>query len=186
MSSEEFFREYEESALEENSGEEIVSNVRGRRSARQKSGGKKLKSFGAMGFITLILVVFVVLFSSGNLIPAMLSERLIEETDVQYADAVESKKLVFQQALFSGSVPEDTAKILKDNGVLVGYEKDGEFIETNQRDGELALKVDNDVIEAKDFVSEAWENVKLYDAFNEATYGRAGYYYDASAEKVFQ
>lgn len=186
MSSEEFFREYEESALEENTGEEIVSNVHGKRNPTQKMGGKKLKSFSAVGFITAILVVFVALFSSGNLIPVALSERLVEETDVQYADAMESKKLVFQQALYSGSVPEDTADLLKKNGVLVGYEENGEFIETNKRDGELSLKVDKDIVTASNFISEVWANIKLYDAFNEATYGRAGYYYDASADKVFQ
>lgn len=187
MDSEEFLREYEESALEENSGEEIVSHVSGKRknSFGNKKKGGKLKKFGAIGFLTAMLVVFVVLFSSGNLIPAALSDRLVEETDVQYADAMESKKLVFQQALYSGSVPKDTAELLKNRGVLVGYEENGEFIETNQRDGELSLKVDNEIISAKDFVKEEWENVKLYDAFNEATYGRAAYYYDASARNVF-
>ena len=187
MDSEEFLREYEESALEENSGEEIVLHVSGKRknSFGNKKKGGKLKKFGAMGFLTAMLVVFVVLFSSGNLIPAALSDRLVEETDVQYADAMESKKLVFQQALYSGSVPKDTTELLKNRGVLVGYEENGEFIETNQREGELSLKVDNEIISAKDFVKAEWENVKLYDAFNEATYGRAAYYYDASARNVF-
>ena len=110
-------REHENFALEGKNGE-IISRVQGK---SKKRSGKKLKSYGAAGFITAMIVIFLAFFSSGNLIPAAISERLVEEMDVQYADAVESKKLVFQQALYSGEIPEDTAEILKNKGVLVGY-----------------------------------------------------------------
>lgn len=181
MSAEEILRSNEDSALEET---QIISRVTGQKS--KNSGSKLKKSFSAAGFITAMIVIFTFLFSSGNLIPSAISERLVEETDVQYADAVESKIAVFQQALFSGEVPENTARRLKENGVLVGEEKNGEFVETNKTSGNLSLKIDNKVVSAGDFATEANDNVKLYNAFNTATYSRAAYYYDRSAERVFE
>ena len=94
MSAEEILRSNEDSALEET---QIISRVTGQKS--KNSGSKLKKSFSAAGFITAMIVIFTFLFSSGNLIPSAISERLVEETDVQYADAVESKIAVFQQAL---------------------------------------------------------------------------------------
>ena len=178
MSAEEVLRLNERSALR---GERIVSHVVG------KSGkkGRKLKGFSATAFATALILVFVVLFSSGNLIPAAISERLIEETDVQYADAVESKILVFQQALITGEVPDNTVKRLKDNGVLVGRVVDGEFVE-GKEGSDLALSMDGKIITAENFVREVNTNAKLYGALNNATYSRAAYYYDDSAKEVFR
>ena len=181
MDATEVLRTSESSALND---EQIVSNVVGKNKKTNVAG--KLGGITVVGFITALVAVFAVLFSSGNFIPAAISERLIEETDVQYADAVESKKLVFQQALMSGEVPDNTAKVLAQNGVLVGYMENGEFKEGNQYDGELVLKMDDKVIKAKDFVSEVSSNLNLYNAFNNATYSRAAYYYDEAARKVFQ
>ena len=171
----------EASALNNN---QIISHVTGKNSKSTKT--RKLSSLGAAGFITIMIVFFLVIFGSGNIIPSALSERLIEETDVQYADAVESKKIVFQQALRNGEIPDDTAKILKNNGVLVGYTNDGEFVETAQHSGGLTLKLDNKLITADNFVAEVSSNVKLYNAFDQATYSRAAYWYDEPARKVMQ
>ncbi|MBQ3464661.1 hypothetical protein IJH15_00330 [Candidatus Saccharibacteria bacterium] len=164
-------RSYDDAALDNS---QFVSSVSGKGSTGEKNG--KWKAFSAGGFITAIIIVFAVLFGSGNMIPSAISERLIEETDVQYADAVKSKEIVFQQAMYQGSIPEDTEKLLKDNGV--------ETIHTES--GEIALKIGDKTISARDFISEISSNVKLYDAFTKATYGRAAYYYDEAAEKVFQ
>ncbi|MBR3138562.1 hypothetical protein IKG38_00910 [Candidatus Saccharibacteria bacterium] len=183
MSAEELLVKNEEKAI---SGDDFIANVYGRNT---KIEGKKLsgwKSLGVMGFLTAIIVVFAILFSSGNIIPSAISERLVEETDVQYADAVASKELVFQQALFNGEIPEDTAEILKRKGVLVGYLKDDKFVESNKNNGALSLKIDNKIIAASDFISEVESNLKLYEAFNEATYSRAAYYYDEAAQDVFK
>ena len=68
MSAEEVLRENENNALE---GNQFVSNVGGK-SINLKTGGKKLKSLGAAGFITAMIVVVVALFGSGNLL--MISE----------------------------------------------------------------------------------------------------------------
>lgn len=182
MSAEEVLRSSERSALNNN---QIVSHVVGK-NPKLKSP-KKLKSFGVMGFITLIIVLFFAFFSSGNLIPSAISERLIEETDVQYTDAVESKKLVFQQAMFSGELPDDTASILKQRGVEVGYiNNEGDFEEGNKTSTELVLRMNNEIITANDFIEKVSSDVKLYEAFNDATYSRAAYYYDESAKKVFK
>ena len=180
MSAEESLRSSEEAALSNN---QIISSVTGNKS---KKGGKMKKSFSAAAFITAIIVIFTVFFSSGNLIPSAISERLIEETDVQYADAVESKILIFQQALYEGNIPENTVEKLKKNGVLVGYVKDGGFVEANQAGTSLSLKMNDRIISSKDFPSEVNSNAVLYKAFNESTYSRAAYYYDKSAQKVFK
>ena len=171
MTAEEYLRSSERSALENN---QIVSKVTGDKSQLNLKG--KAKAFGAMGFITALIVVVAVLFSSGNLIPAAISDRLIEETDVQYADAVESKKLVFQQAMKNGDLPENTVEILKQNGMEV----------EKAESGEIVLKMDNKTVTADNFISEVSTNVNLYNAFDKATYQRAAYYYDETAKKVFK
>lgn len=169
MSAEEILRRTERSAAT-NTDEKsiIVSHVIG------KASGKKLgahKSAGAIGLITLLLLVMTILFSSGNLIPAAISERLIEATDVQYADATESKFLVFQQALETGDIPENTIKRLGNQGVKV--------------DGNTLI-YKNETITADNFINKVHSNVGFYNAFTAATYDRAAYYYDESAEKVFK
>ncbi len=181
MGADTVLRESEQKAL---SGDQFISNVSGKTKIKSN---KSIKSAGVMVFLTAIILVFAILFSSGNLIPSAISERLVEETDVQYADAVESKKIVFQQALYNGEIPEDTAKILKENGVLVGYSSDSDFIEGNKNDGgELVLKMGDKIILAQDFITEVSHNIELYNAFNNATYSRAAYYYDEAAKEVFK
>ena len=178
MKADDILRDNEINAL---SHSQFVSNVTGKSVVSSK---KKIKSFGAVGIITAMVAVFGVIFSSGNMIPSAISERLIEETDVQYADAVESKMLVFQQALLNGEIPSNTASILKDHNVLVGYLDNGSFKETNQNGGSLVLKMGDNIITPEKFISEVHSNANLYNAFNLATYSRAAYYYDESAEEV--
>ena len=207
MTAEEVLRESERSALDNN---QVISKVSGKDiRAKSKRGWK---SFGALGFITVIIAVFAVVFSSGNLIPAAISERLIEETDVQYADAVGSKEVVFQQAMYEGEIPENTASILKGKNVLTGYvDNNGSFIETNQHDGGISLLMLGNgpniasvartygaitsgtygdktgrLITADDFITAVNNDTELYSAFTDATYGRAAYYYDDAAKKVFK
>ena len=171
MTAEEVLRSSESHALENN---QIVSHVTGKGTPIKAKG--KIKAFGAMGFITLAIIVAAVLFSSGNLIPSAISERLIEETDVQYADAVESKKLVFQQAMQNGDLPENTIAVLKQHGV-----------ETEKADnGEIVLKMGDKTITADNFITEVSTDVNLYNAFDQATYSRAAYYYDETAKEVFK
>lgn len=178
MSTEEILRSNEQSVLDG----KIVSHVTGRKAGKKRN---KAGKFSATAFVTALLLVFVVLFSSGNLIPWAVSEQLIEETDVQYADAVESKILVFQQAMMTGDVPNNTIMRLKESGVLVGYIENGEFIE-GKNGGSLVLKMGDKIIQAKDFVNAIHSNAVLYDAFNEATYSRAAYYYDEAAQVAFR
>lgn len=179
MSAKEILRSNEQMAL---NGSHIVSHVVGKSEGGKK---KKKRGFSATAFATALILVFVVLFSSGNLIPAAISERLIEETDVQYADAVESKMLVFQQALVSGEVPSNTVKRLKDNDVMVGRVVNGEFIE-GAEGSNLVLKMGEKIITAENFVSVVNSDAKLYSAVNNATYSRAAYYYDEAAQEVFR
>ena len=182
--SDDILRSSEESASAPINNNQIISNVIGKK--QKIKSPKKIASLGAMGFITVMLLIVAFLFSSGNLIPAAISNRLIEETDVQYADAVQSKEIVFQQALREGDIPDNTTELLAQSGVTVGYMSNGEFVEGNQVDGSLVLKMDDKIITADQFVDEANSNVKLYDAFNRATYSRAAYYYDDSAKEVFK
>ena len=171
MSIEDVLRESETEALDNN---QIISSVTGK--SIKKNLADKKGSFSVMIFLTLVIGVAAVLFGSGNLIPSAIMERLIEETDVQFADAVASKMIVFQQALISNDVPSDTIKRLGEGGVEVGH-----FTDENT----LSLKYNGRVIPAKDFASEASSDAKLYNAFSNATYGRAAYYFDSAAQKVF-
>ena len=181
MGADTILKNSEKNALNNN---QFISNVSGKINLKSN---KKIKSASVMLFLTAIIVVFAIFFSSGNLIPSAISERLVEETDVQYADAIESKKLVFQQALYNGEIPEDTTKILKENGVLAGYFDGDNFVESNRnKSGELVLKMGNKIITAKNFISEVSHDTNLYSAFNNATYSRAAYYYDEAAKEVFK
>ena len=181
MSGSEVLQESENSALVNN---QIVSNVVGKKT--KVKGVGNLKGISALGFVVVMIVVFAVIFNSGTLIPSAISERLIEETDVQYADAVESKKIVFQQALADGEIPENTAEILGKNGVLVGYMDNGEFKEGNKHSGGLVLKQGEKIITPENFINETNNNIELYNALDSATYKRAAYYYDEAAEEVFK
>ena len=168
MSAEEVLQANERSATYGNTDGQFVSRVAG------KTSGKKLKnrkSLGALGLIALMLVVLAILMSFGNFIPAAISERLIEATDVQYADAVESKMLVFQQALESGDIPANTVKRLKGQGVEVNGS---------------TLTFKGETITAGNFIDKVHSNAAFYNAFTAATYDRAAYFYDAPAEEVFR
>ena len=181
MSGSEVLQESENSALTNN---QIVSNVVGKKT--KVKGVGNLKGISALGFVVVMIVVFAVIFNSGTLIPSAISERLIEETDVQYADAVESKKIEFQQALMDGEIPENTAEILGKNGVLVGYMDNGEFKEGNKHSGGLVLKQGDKIITPENFINETDNNIELFNALDSATYKRAAYYYDEAAEEVFK
>lgn len=147
---------------------------------------RRVTSFGAIGFLTIMIAVAAILFSSGNLVPAALSQRLMEETDVQYADLVESKKIVLQQALRDGELPDDTARILKENGYSVGYVgEDGVFVEDNKAGRALVLLHEGEIITAEDFVTRMGTDPGLYAAVQAATYDRAAAYYDEAATDVF-
>lgn len=152
---------------------QFISSVKGK-SLKVKSKGKKF-SFSVLFLVTLMIAAIAVIFFSGNAIPSSISENLIEETDVQYADAVESKILVFQQAMKNGDIPTNTVSNLEDNNVTM-YKTDS---------GQYALKIDNKEVSADNFYTEIHNNIKLYEAFNKATYGRAAYYFDEPAQEVF-
>lgn len=181
MNAGQILRASEASALHNN---QIISRVTGKKINTKKI--KKTKSFGAIGFIIAMLVFFLAIFGSGNIIPSLLSDLLVEETDLQYADAVASKKIILQQALKNGELPNDTTRILKEQGVLVGYLDNNNFIETNTYTNGLILKIDNKIITADNFINEINSNPKLYNAFEQATYSRAAYWYDDAAQKVMR
>lgn len=166
MSAEEVLKASERSAVENELGKQFVSRVTGKTNAK-----KHTKAWGALGLIILMLIVAAVVMSFGNFIPAAISERLIEATDVQYADAVESKMLVFQQALESGDIPANTVKRLEGQGVEVNGS---------------TLTFKGETITAGNFIDKIHSNAAFYNAFTAATYDRAAYFYDAPAEEVFR
>lgn len=181
MSADSILKSSERSALKNN---QFVSHVVGKKGGKSS---KKIKSFGAAGFLTIMIAIIAVLFGTGNIIPSAISERLVEETDVQYADMVESKKIILQQALRTGDIPDDTAELLKESGILVGYLDDnGNFIENNKSGKASVLKRNDEIIIAEDFISKVSTDPTLYSAINKATYDRAAGYYDEEAKKVFR
>ena len=179
MSAEELLRSNELAAL---NGDRIVSHVSGRPGKKKRGKAKKAS---AMFFATGIILVFMVFFSSGTLVPAAISERLVEETDVQSADGVESKLAVFQYALVTGDVPLNTVRKLAENGVLVGRMVDGKFDE-GVNGGNLVLSMNGKIITAENFMDAVLADARLYEIFNKATYSPAAYYYDDAAREVFK
>lgn len=179
MTADELLRSSERSAL---NNTQYVSSVNGKNT--KINSRKKLVSWSATGLIIAMIVVAALFFSSGNLIPAKIQERLVEETDVQYADMVASKMLAFQQALYQGEIPDDTAENLKTKGILVGYMDGGEFVEDNKSGESSVLNAKGEIITADDFITRVYDDVVIYNAINEATYGRAAGYYDEEAYKI--
>ena len=166
MSAEEVLKASERSAVINPNETEIVSRVMGK--TNKKHGHKSL---GALGLIALMVIVMSILMSFGNFIPAAISERLIEATDIQYADAVESKLLVFQQALESGDIPENTVKRLEGQEIIVNGN---------------SLEFKGKTITATNLNDVAHSDVAFYNAIMAATYDRAAYFYDEPAEEVFR
>ena len=109
MSAEEVLRSTERSASSL-SNNPYVSSVVGK--SKKLKTSKKIKSMAATGMIVVMVAIFAIVLGSGNIIPAKVQENLVEQTDVQYADMVASKMLVFQQAMLSGTIPEDTVENL--------------------------------------------------------------------------
>jgi len=165
------------------------------------TGGKKKKLAGAAATaaIVIILCLSLFLFLGGNYYIDAIQTRFVEVTDTQYADAVQSKELVFQKALKEGKIPINTFNRLKEEEVIIGY-LDGEtFVESNvgpvieekeppeeDKLGPLSVKMGDKIISADDFYYEINHNIKLYGAFTKSTYGRAAYYYDDKAQQVFE
>ena len=147
------------------------------------SNKKKLRTWGATGAITLILVILMVFLGSGFLIPVGVYERLIEATDVSRADAVESQIIVVQQALKQGELPENTQARLKENGAAVGRVENGGF--TEAKDGNAVL-YNGRVVTAAEFQTAVNSDAGLYSAVMKATYMPAAYYYDEAAKEVFR
>ncbi len=180
-----------------------TTNVTGAIAAGAKSG--KLKSVSIKTFgVVVAVIALVVLFATPIYAIDAISTRLIEETDVQYADSVQNKALVFQNALENGEIPENTFERLEQEGVEVGYMDGDTFVASrfgqtvvadldsaitysDAKKSALSLKLDDGtVIPASQFYKEVNSNVKLYNAFNNSTYSRAAYYYDEEAQRVFR
>lgn len=194
MSYEQALIESENNALEEH---EFVSNVNtsrqpsrlGRRALSTGIAPKAAKSHPILSVFLVIgiaiLGIFVMQFDEE--VPSLFNDLIIEATDVQNADHIESSKLVFEEALRTGNIPNDTASLLKEKEYQVGYlDENGNFIEDNKSGKSSVLKKDSQIISADDFIQEINSNVGLYDAFKHATYDKAAYYYDEAANKVFE
>lgn len=166
-------------------GVSIVSSVTGNKGQKAKR-----RSLGAIGLVVATIGLLVLLFNPANfaLIPAAIMERLFETFDTQRADTVESMMIIFQQALKVGEIPKKTAEILKEKNFLVGFIKDGNFVEGNKSEGgELVIKDNDKIISQSNFISEVHQPL-LYSAFNDAVLGginsSVAYYFDDAANEV--
>lgn len=183
MSSEEILKSTEQAAL--TTGDHFSSVTS--KKLNLKFNKKRRGSFGASAVILAIVGIALFFFGSTSNIPSDISDRLISATDVQYADAVESKKIILAEALKTGDFPSDTAKQLAKDGYLIGYfDQNNDFIEANKAEVPLVIKKDDQVIAAADFISTIGSDAKLYAAINNATYGRAAYYYDDAATSTLR
>ena len=197
MSAQEEIFQSDESAASDSSAENDAGysvNVTGEKTGGKISGkaegGKPKKKFGAAVVITGFLVIIMFLMLA---VPSFAMDHIatttIEQTDQQYADWMQSNALVLQQSMLKGYLPSNTDTRFEDEGVIVGYMENGVFVEgreSPERKIPLCLKMDDEIIEAKDFYYEFNHNVKLHGIINKVTYGRAGAYYDPAAEEVFK
>ena len=169
-------------------GSELVAtNFKSSVTGKTPIKSNKKRSFGALWLVIAALVVFGVMFGAGNLLPSMISERLIETFDMQWADAVESKIIVFQQALRSASgIPKKLVDTFKNYNILIGRIDNGNFIEATDSSDGLVLKIGEKIIRPEDFVDEIHNDVGLYNAFDQATFSRAAYHFDKSAMEVMK
>lgn len=184
MSAEEILKSNEREALEYG---DHFSSVSGKKLNIKWDQKRHRAGFGATLMILALVILGVVFFGTTSTIPSDISDRLVAQTDVQYADAVESKKIVIAEALKSGSFPSDTAQQFADEGYLIGYfDENDNFVETNQASQALVIKKDDQIITADKFIETVSSDAKLYAAMNKATYGRAAYYYDDAATEALR
>ncbi|MCR5832383.1 MAG: hypothetical protein K6G36_00335 [Candidatus Saccharibacteria bacterium] len=183
MSAEETLKLSEENALQNGDHFSSVTGknlkIRGSRSAKSSTG----VIFALLGFA----VIGIFLLGRSDSIISDLNDRLVAQTDVQRADASETKKIVLAESLKSGNFPSDTAENLKEEGYRVGFFDDaGNFVESNQSNKELAVEKDGEIIYANEFAEKANSDAALHKAIDKATYGATAYYYDDAAQKVFK
>ena len=183
-------------------GSDFVSSVGGivNNGKSGKKGGK-IKKLGGVAVVTLVLIIVIVfLFINPIFQIDHISTMLEQSTAAYYTDMTERKATVFAEALREGDVPTTTAKRMKENGATVGYVENGNFVESNQGVAKVAfvgdsinggkealvVKVGDEIITADEFYNKYNSNATLYNALNSATYGRAAYYYDDEAYRIFK
>ena len=159
------------------------------------SGKKKKKSKGGIKgktasiiiiLIVVLIIIVIVLFGSSSL-PFQLDAQLIETQDVTYADTMNTNIAIFSEALKEGYVEPALARRMGESNCPVGTYSGGTFTETNTGSGLGVLIEDGDnskFISQSNVASEIRSNSKLYEAFRQATYGRAANYYDDAALEV--
>lgn len=164
----------------------FISSVKGK-SLSTISHNRKIKSFSAIGFVIIGICVFAFFALSGQVFPALIHDRLAEEFDMQHTDMVTSMELVYQQSMRDSELPKSTISALKEKGVLVGYMKNGEFIEAEKHDGELVMKFNDQIITANDFMS-ATKDREFFGALTSSSpaFSQSIGYHDASAREVFK
>ena len=183
MNAEGLLLKMESSAISTMNNGAFVSSVTGKSSFKTK---KKKRAFSALFLIVSIIIIASLSLGMGNVIPSAISDRILEETNMQHSDAVESTFIIFKQKLVEGSFPVSTAKILKEKNVLVGYIENNSFKEGVEYAGGLVLKIDDKIIYPTDFINEVHNNTVLYDAVNQAVPSDALLYFDEAAEEIFK
>ncbi len=185
MSYEQTLIRSEENALENH---EFVSNV-GIPASLHHTASKFTKSRPIISILGIILIVILGLFlmQFDEEIPALFNDLIIEATDVQNADRIESTKIAFAGALEAGDIPGDTTKFLNEKEYHVGYlDENNNFVESNDSKRPSVLKKGNTIISANEFVDKATEDIDLYKALKYAVYDKSAYYFDDAAEDVFK
>ncbi len=155
-----------------------------------KKEHKKRKLFGSSTASPLILILLgiigIAIYSviSDEQIPEHITHNLNAATDTQCANGTIDKEWVFIESLRTGSLPSDTIKNLNKKDIQIGIlDAEGNF--TESKNGTI-LKKDNQYLSGTELYDEFQNDTDLYAALNSATYSCAAYYYDQSAEEVFE
>ena len=158
---------------------------KGKKKGKGKTFGKYGKYF-ASGFIGLFLILIIGSIGSIYTVILGFNSRLTEASNIQHADAVQSKQEVIKESLIEGNIPNNTANLLKENGAEIGYVENDEFIEDNNSGKESVIRYNGKIVTADNFKSVVNSDPGLYDAINKATYSDAAYYYDDAANRVYK
>ena len=165
---------------------------RGNASSLSKNKKKNLmqKLLKASPLIILLLIITgfgVLIFAPMAVLPSMLHDKLAEVFDIQWSNNVMDLTTIFGQTLKQGRLDKETTERLKEKNVLVGYEENGSFVETNDHSEGLVLKYRDEIISATTLPG-AMEDVGLFDAvvYSSPAFSRAAGYYDETAQKIFK
>lgn len=187
----------------------VAKNSKKSRGGKKSSGAKKILAVAGASITVVVLLIFALLaliFAVPIVVLATIDYGLQEALGFDITSEILDEQAIYVlvEAAGSGMVPSNFADDLAAQGIEIGQVTlAGDFIRTNNylgeigeiastgdyynsNKGELAMKFDDEIIAAADFVDAAHTNPRLYLALRYATDMSARFYYSKDVEKVYK